>query len=133
MKENLLSRHGAPLLPSVFSCLFLSCLFLSCFSTRFCLKQKLFSSGISKILPTLCLPYETIPRPGMGIGYNPNWVSLETSQNEEGFLVLLDTYFQGWKVEVEGKPEHIHRANYFYRGVRLGPGSAITSNFIMNP
>jgi|FLOH01.1.fsa_nt_gi hypothetical protein len=57
------------------------------------------------------------------IEYSPNRVSLKTNQNEEGFLVLLDTYFPGWKVEVDGKPEHIYRANYFYRGVRLGPGN----------
>ena len=57
------------------------------------------------------------------IEYSPNKVSLETSQNEEGFLVLLDTYFPGWKVAVDGKPEGIYRANYFYRGVRLTPGS----------
>lgn len=55
--------------------------------------------------------------------YSPNRVTIKTSQNEEGFLVLLDTYFPGWKVEVDGKPEHIYRANYFYRGVRLAPGN----------
>ena len=57
------------------------------------------------------------------ITYSPNKVELSTEQNGEGFLVLLDTYFPGWKVEVDGKPEHIYRANYFYRGVRLAPGS----------
>ena len=57
------------------------------------------------------------------IEYSPNRVTMKTNQNEEGFLVLLDTYFPGWKLEVDGKPEHIHRANYFYRGVRLAPGS----------
>ncbi len=57
------------------------------------------------------------------IEYGPNRVHIETSRNEEGFLVLLGTYFPGWKVEVDGKPQHIHRANYFYRAVRLGPGS----------
>lgn len=57
------------------------------------------------------------------IEYSPNRVSIETSQNEEGFMVLLDTYFPGWKVEVDGKPEPIYRANYFYRGVRLPPGN----------
>lgn len=57
------------------------------------------------------------------IEYSPNRVHIETSQNEEGFLVLLDTFFPGWKVEVDGKPEHIYRANYFYRGVKLAPGN----------
>ena len=57
------------------------------------------------------------------ITYSPNRVTMKTNQNEEGFLVLLDTYFPGWKVEVDGKLEQIFRANYFYRGVRLTPGS----------
>ena len=57
------------------------------------------------------------------ITYSPNKVELLTEQNGEGFLVLLDTYFPGWKVEVDGKPEQIFRANYFYRGVKLAPGS----------
>lgn len=57
------------------------------------------------------------------ITYSPNKVELSTDQNGEGFLVLLDTYFPGWKVEVDGKPERIYRANYFYRGVKLAPGS----------
>ena len=56
------------------------------------------------------------------ITYSPNKVQLLTEQNGEGFLVLLDSYFPGWKVEVDGKPEHIYRANYFYRGVKLGAG-----------
>ena len=47
---------------------------------------------------------------------------MKTNQNEEGFLVLLDTWFPGWKVEVDGQLERIYRANYFYRAVKLGPG-----------
>lgn len=56
------------------------------------------------------------------IEYAPNRVSIETNQNSEGMLVLLDTYFPGWQVEVDGKPDQIFRANYFYRGVKLSPG-----------
>ncbi len=54
--------------------------------------------------------------------YSLNKVELTTEQNGEGFLVLLDTYFPGWKVEVDGKPHQIHRANYFFRGVKLDAG-----------
>lgn len=54
--------------------------------------------------------------------YSPNKVRLLTEQNGEGFLVLLDTYFPGWKVEVDGKSASIYRANYFYRGVKLNAG-----------
>ena len=56
------------------------------------------------------------------IVYAPNRVSIETSQNAQGILVLLDTWFPGWKVKVDGTPGHIFRANYFYRGVKLNAG-----------
>ena len=56
------------------------------------------------------------------VEYGPNRVRIETNQNAEGMLVLLDTYFLGWRVEVDGQLERIYRANYFYRAVKLGPG-----------
>ncbi len=56
------------------------------------------------------------------IEYSPNRVTLKTSQSDAGFLVLLDTYFPGWQVRVDGQPDTIHRANYFYRGVKLSAG-----------
>ena len=55
--------------------------------------------------------------------YPPNGVNIKTSQNGEGFLVLLDTFFPGWQVTVDGTPKLIYRANSFYRAVKLGPGS----------
>ncbi|MGV7220424.1 MAG: YfhO family protein [Nitrospinales bacterium] len=54
--------------------------------------------------------------------YSPNHVSINTTQNGEGFLVLLDSYFPGWTVKVDGKEEKILRANHFFRAVKLGPG-----------
>lgn len=57
------------------------------------------------------------------VNYHPNRVTVKTSQNGEGILVLLDSWFPGWKVEVDGEPERIYQANHFYRGVKLGPGS----------
>jgi hypothetical protein len=56
------------------------------------------------------------------IEYSPNHVSINTTQNGEGFLVLLDSYFPGWTVKVDGKDEKILRANHFFRAVKLGPG-----------
>ncbi len=55
--------------------------------------------------------------------YSPNRVNIKTNQNGEGFLVLLDTFFQGWKVVVDGAPQPIYRANSFYRAVKLGSGN----------
>jgi uncharacterized membrane protein YfhO len=57
------------------------------------------------------------------LNYPPNGVNIKTSQNGEGFLVLLDTWFPGWQVTVDGTPQPIYRANSFYRAVKLGPGN----------
>ena len=57
-----------------------------------------------------------------GIHYSLNQVVVQTRQNGTGFLVLLDAWFPGWTVTVDGKPEHIFRANHFYRAVRMEAG-----------
>jgi hypothetical protein len=57
------------------------------------------------------------------LSYPPNGVKIKTSQNGEGFLVLLDTFFPGWQVTVDGAPQPIYRANSFYRAVKLGSGN----------
>jgi hypothetical protein len=54
--------------------------------------------------------------------YKPNHVTVQTTQEGNGFLVLLDTFFPGWTVKVDGQTQPILRANYFYRAVQLGPG-----------
>ena len=57
------------------------------------------------------------------IQYGPNQALIQTRQNGEGFLVLLDAWFPGWTVTVDGVPQHIFRANHFYRAVQLSSGS----------
>jgi len=56
------------------------------------------------------------------VSYRPNHVTVKTSQEGNGFLVLVDSYFPGWTVTVDGKEEKILRANHYYRAVQLGPG-----------
>ncbi|KMP12691.1 hypothetical protein UR09_00410 [Candidatus Nitromaritima sp. SCGC AAA799-A02] len=56
------------------------------------------------------------------ISYDPNRVTIQSRLNSEGVLVLLDSYFPGWTVRVDGKENPVFRANHFFRGVRLGPG-----------
>jgi len=54
--------------------------------------------------------------------YGPNSAIVQTSQEGEGMLVLLDSWFPGWTARVDGRPAEIFRANGFFRAVRLGPG-----------
>ncbi len=56
------------------------------------------------------------------VTYRPNHVTVKTSQEGNGFLVLMDSYFPGWTVKVDGVEKPILRANHFYRAVQLDPG-----------
>ena len=56
------------------------------------------------------------------VRYRPNHVTIKTRQEGNGFLVLMDSYFPGWSVKVDGKEKPILQANHFYRAVQLNPG-----------
>ncbi len=56
------------------------------------------------------------------ITYRPNHVTIQTVQEGNGFLVLLDSYLPGWTVTVDGREQKILKAYGFYRAVQLGPG-----------
>ena len=48
----------------------------------------------------------------------PNEVRIR-APGEAGVVVLLDTYFPGWVVEVDGQERQLLRANYAFRGVEV--------------
>lgn len=56
------------------------------------------------------------------VTYRPNHVTVKTSQEGNGFLVLMDTYLHGWTVKVDSRDQPILQAYGFYRAVQLGPG-----------
>jgi hypothetical protein len=50
-------------------------------------------------------------------------VLCEIEAKTPGYLVLLDSYYPGWRAWVDGTEASILRANYAFRAVRLSPGS----------
>jgi hypothetical protein len=52
-----------------------------------------------------------------------NSVEIEATVPGESTLVLYDTYFPGWTVDVDGAPAEMLRADGLFRGVRLAPGT----------
>ncbi len=56
------------------------------------------------------------------VAYRPNHATVKTRQEGNGFLVLMDSYFPGWTVKVDGQERPILTANFYYRAVQLGPG-----------
>jgi len=57
------------------------------------------------------------------IAYSARQVEIEVETSSPGLLVLGDTYFPGWKAEIDGKAAPILRANYLLRGVVVGSGN----------
>jgi hypothetical protein len=54
--------------------------------------------------------------------YEPHSVVVNVDMKADGYLVLTDCYFPGWKVYVDGRQEKIHRADYIFRAVALKKG-----------
>lgn len=54
--------------------------------------------------------------------YTPNEVLIETKNNGEGFLVLLDAFYPDWRAEIDGRPTKIYITDYTFRGVVVPPG-----------
>lgn len=65
---------------------------------------------------------EGLPAEARITSYQADEVRLSASSPRPGFLLLLDTYFPGWKATVNGQPIAILRADYNFRAVRLPAG-----------
>lgn len=57
--------------------------------------------------------------------YEPNKVIISTDNSKDGFLVLLDCYYPGWKAYIDDKPVKIFKANYIFRAVEVTQGKHI--------
>ncbi len=56
------------------------------------------------------------------VRYDNGYVTIATSTDNEGILILADSYYPGWKAFVDGREEGIRRANLFFRAVPLPAG-----------
>ena len=57
------------------------------------------------------------------IYYTPNEITSIVYTNLESYLVLLDTYYPGWKAYIDGNETPIYRANFLFRAIKLSPGT----------
>ena len=56
-----------------------------------------------------------------------NRVVIETETGGEGYLVLSDNYYPGWRAYVDGVETVVYRANHTMRAVKLPGGSHVVS------
>lgn len=61
--------------------------------------------------------------PAVVLSQTANRVRVYAKSDCEGYLVLSDTWYPGWRVTVDGAPAPLHRANYALRAVRLPAGT----------
>jgi hypothetical protein len=57
------------------------------------------------------------------LDYQPNRITLEATMENEGFLVLSDTYYPGWKAYANDRELEIYPADYMLRSIYLDKGS----------
>ncbi len=52
-----------------------------------------------------------------------NKIEVQVKQGDEGWLVLMDTWYPGWVARIDGEPAEIVRAEYLFRSVCVPEGS----------
>jgi hypothetical protein len=62
----------------------------------------------------------------------PDEVVVEVTADAPGWLILLDSWYPGWRVEVDGIPERLRRADYDFRAVAVR-GGVSTVRFYFAP
>jgi len=66
------------------------------------------------------------------VSYDNDQVVIEAEAKADAWLVLLDSYYPGWRATVDGNLAEIYRANGFFRAVRI-PAGKHTVSFEYNP
>jgi hypothetical protein len=56
--------------------------------------------------------------------YAPERVVVRAGARRTSLLVLTDSWFPGWRAELDGRPAEVYRVNYLLRGVRLPAGTS---------
>ena len=63
---------------------------------------------------------------------DPDRLRLDVSISNEGWLMVSDTWYPGWKVYIDGKPASILKADTVFKGVQLTSGQH-TIEFVYKP
>jgi hypothetical protein len=66
------------------------------------------------------------------VEYGPSRLRVEVDAAKDGFLVLADLYYPGWRAAVDGQGQKVYKADYAFRAVRITAGQHVVE-FIFDP
>ncbi len=75
--------------------------------------------------------YPQEPNPTI-IEYSPNRVTIKATLLDDGYLVLVDTFYPGWNAYVDGKKRRVLKTDYILRSVFLEKGDHMVK-FVYEP
>lgn len=75
--------------------------------------------------PEISFAQSHIPGQARIVSYALDSVTIRTTSSSDGFLLLTDNYYPGWKVTVDGKPMELYRADYSFRAVYVSRGNHV--------
>jgi hypothetical protein len=64
--------------------------------------------------------------------YGPSRVLIEVDSGTDGFLVLADLYYPGWRAAVDGQGQKVYKADYAFRAVEVSEGKHMVE-FVFDP
>jgi hypothetical protein len=66
------------------------------------------------------------------VEYGPSRVLIEVDSARDGFLVLADLYYPGWRAAVDGHSQKVYKADYAFRAVEISAGQHVVE-FVFDP
>jgi uncharacterized membrane protein YfhO len=57
------------------------------------------------------------------LSYHPDTMVYQSTNNNEGYAVFSEIYYDNWKAKIDGNPVDINKVNYTLRGLNVGAGS----------
>ena len=57
------------------------------------------------------------------LSYHPDTMVYQSNNNNDGYAVFSEIYYDNWKAKIDGKPVDINKVNYTLRGLNVGAGT----------
>ena len=107
-------------------------IFKKLFSEDFDHFKEIIIEATNKDTENLSFEKKTIYYKVKKLDYTPNKIEIDVELDNNGFLVLSDTYYPGWKAYIDGKETTIYKTDYILRSVFLEKGTH-NVEFIYDP